>query len=85
MNTEGITNHHCDFCGKDCVGEFYKIGKRVHRYCYKDMCFECYHKNVVSDTDYILDTPIYGNEIVMPYRNAINDISLNKFDTFILE
>ena len=27
LNINGITNHYCDFCGKDCIGNFY-----IYRY-----------------------------------------------------
>lgn len=36
LNTEGITNHYCDFCKNDCIGNYHEI-KLIH----ENICFKC--------------------------------------------
>ena len=42
LNINGITNHYCDFCGKDCIGIFYKIKQNDKKDNFKDMCSQCF-------------------------------------------
>ena len=62
LNVDGITYHYCDFCGEDCVGEFYKIKNiEITNYThFKDMCRQCFKNNPLSETADNL--PVYQYE-----------------------